>query len=464
MSWIESGVRDIANAIREGKTSACEVLEDYITQIERYNPSINALVVLDFEGARTQAKAIDQRRSHGEALGPLAGVPVSIKEAFAVEGMATTCGFESYLDQVPTFDAPAVQALKRADAVTIGKSNIPTSLSGFGCKNPVYGQTSNPWSNDRTPGGSSGGSGAAIASRFSALDLASDLSGSIRIPSSWCGVTGFRPSPGKLSKRGHLPWPLDTALEPPESVPGLIGVTASDLAYGWQAVLSTTPGYQEPKQTLLPTTHNARSLRIGCWLGSDVLWVSQEVAAALLNVTETLSTLGHNLQSYQPQFDEAEVIQLARRLTDAEITFGLNEEVWESWDHKAFTTRNYLQDLNTIERLRQMIDRDLKRFDIIICPATPIVAPTAKEVDNANQLISVEQNYMELRSISDWSLVTSIFHLPSVTIPIGLSKDKLPIGMQVVSRCGMDLEVLFAAQVLELVTKSIGRPDLLVTT
>ncbi len=460
MSWIDSGVRDTANAIRDGRTSASEVLEDYIAQIERYNPSINALVVQDFEGARTQAKRIDQRRSRGETLGLLAGVPTSVKEAFAIEGTITTCGFESYIDQVPTFDAPAVQALRKADAVIIGKSNVPTSLSGFGCTNPVYGQTSNPWSLEHTPGGSSGGSAAAIASSFSALDLASDLSGSIRIPSSWCGVSGFRPSPGQLSKRGHLPWPLTTVLEPPESVPGLIAATADDLAYGWHAVLSGTLGTQVSGRTLPPDTYRSE-LRIGYWLQSGVLWVNQEVATALLNVIETLSRLGHTLESYQPHFDEVDVIELARRLTDSEITFGLNEEVWECWDHKAFNTRDYLRDLNTIEGLRQTIDGELEQFDVIICPATPMVAPTATDVDNTNKLISADEGYMELRSISDWSLVTSIFRLPSVTIPIGLSKDNLPIGMQVVSRNGTDRRLLVAAQALELAIGSIGRPNLL---
>ncbi len=460
MSWIDSGVRDTANALRDGKTSASEVLEDYIAQIERHNPTINALVVLDFEDARAQAKRVDQRRSRGETLGPLAGVPTSIKEAFAMEGTPTTCGFESYIDQLPTFDAPAVQALRNADVVIIGKSNVPTSLSGFGCTNPVYGQTSNPWALDRTPGGSSGGSAASIASSFSALDLASDLSGSIRIPSSWCGVAGFRPSPGQLSKRGHLPWPLTTVLEPPESVVGLIAATADDLAYAWNSVLSGTSGIQRSSQELPLDSHRS-VLRIGYWLQSGALWVDHEVTTALLGVIDTLSRLGHCLESYQPQFDEAVVIELARRLTDSEITFGLNEEVWKSWDHEAFNTRDYLRDLNTIEGLRQSIDSELKRFDFIVCPAAPIVAPTATDIGNVNKVISVGDSSIELRSISDWSLVTSIFQLPSVTMPIGLSKDKLPIGMQVVSRNGMDLHVLAAAQMIELAIESIGRPILL---
>lgn len=463
LRWIDSSLESIVKAVRGGKSTASEILEEFITQIERYNASINALVIVDIEGARAQARRIDERRSLGEPLGLLAGVPLSIKEAFAVESMPTTCGFERYINQIPTFDAPVVQALRKTDAVIIGKSNVPTSLSGFGCKNPIYGQTSNPWSREHTPGGSSGGSGASIASSFSVLDLASDLSGSIRIPSSWCGVSGLRPSPGKLSKRAHLPWPLDTVIEPPESVPGFIAATAGDLAHAWNAVQSVTSTPVRSQKMLKLKGAGTKELRIGFWLPSEILRVSGEVVAALANLKDTLSNQGHIIENYRPPFDEKEVVQLARRLTDSEITFGLSEDTWASWNHEAFTTRSYLQDLNAIAALRHRVDRDLERFDVLLCPATPIVAPKTTDVDEDKKIISIDEDYVEMRSLADWSLVTSIVQLPSVTMPVGLSQDKLPIGVQVVGRNGKDFEVLNAAQEVELAIGSIGKPDLATT-
>ena len=460
MDWTNSGVKEVVAAVRDGNASATEILEDYISRIELYNTSVNALVVLDFDNARSQAQQIDQKRSHGEALGALAGVPLSIKEAFAMRDCETTSGLKRYQGQIPPFDAPAVQVLRKTDAVIIGKSNVPTSLSGFGCTNPIYGQTKNPWSPECTPGGSSGGSAAAVASGFSALDLASDLSGSIRIPASWCGVAGFRPSPGRLSKRSHLPWPLTTLLEPPESVAGFIARSAQDLAHTWHAVSGATSRGSKFANAITASTETKRALRIGLWLGTDALPVSQSVAAAISNVADMLATLGHKVENYRPPFDEARLIQLARRLTDAEISFGLNDEAWSQWDHDTFSTRNYLGDLDAVKGLRYRIDDDLKRFDILLCPATAIVAPMACDVAQDKTVISIDQRHVELRSIADWSLVTSIVQLPTVTIPIALSPDKLPIAMQVATRSGNDFDVLDAARLIELALGPIGKPDL----
>jgi amidase len=210
--WDFASIEGLTEALRSRKLSASELLEHTIARVEALDRRINAVVVRDFDRARDAAKAADAALARGEQR-PLLGIPVTLKESLNVAGLPTTWGFPQFRDFVPAGDALAVSRLKQAGAVIIGKTNIPIGLREFQSYNDIYGTTNNPWDLTRSPGGSSGGSAAALAAGFGPLSIGSDIGGSIRVPAHFCGVLGHKPSLGLIPTRGH-------GLPPTPPVPG----------------------------------------------------------------------------------------------------------------------------------------------------------------------------------------------------------------------------------------------------
>ncbi len=197
---------ELADAIRRRELSSRELLDHYLSRVERLNPALNAVVTLDPDGARRAADVADAAVARGEVVGPLHGVPMTIKDTYETAGMRTTCGVAAW-DHVPDIDAEAVRRLREAGAVIFGKTNAPSFAADWQTYNPIFGATNNPWDTTRTTGGSSGGAAAALAAGLTALELGSDIAGSIRLPSNWCGVCGHKTSWGIVPHRGHLPPP-----------------------------------------------------------------------------------------------------------------------------------------------------------------------------------------------------------------------------------------------------------------
>jgi len=183
---------DLANAVRQRHISAQELLEAHLAQIERHNPSLNVIVTLDEQGARQRAKEADEALDRGEVWGPLHGVPITVKDAFATARLRTTSGFPPLADYIPPEDAPIVARLRAAGAVLLGKTNLPTFSLDVQTNNPIFGRTNNPWDQSRTPGGSTGGA-AGVAAGLTPLELGSDLGGSVRIPAHCCGIYALKP-------------------------------------------------------------------------------------------------------------------------------------------------------------------------------------------------------------------------------------------------------------------------------
>ena len=196
-----------AELIRSGQVSSFELVKELLARIADHNPALNAIITLDAEDALRQARDADTARQRGEALRPLHGVPITIKDSFETAGMRTVSGFPPFARHIPAEDAPPVARLRQAGAIILGKTNLPTLASGIQTNNPVFGRTNNPWDLARTPGGSSGGAAAAISARLSYLELGSDIGGSIRIPSHFCGVYGLKCTGGRVSGKGHLSSP-----------------------------------------------------------------------------------------------------------------------------------------------------------------------------------------------------------------------------------------------------------------
>ena len=219
---------DIAAAIRSKAVSSLEVVDQYIDRVERYDGDINAVVVRDFERGREAAKAADAALARGDDVGPLHGVPMTIKEAYDIEGLPTTWGVPELRHNVAREDADSVRRLKAAGAVFFGKTNVPLNLADFQSFNEIYGTTNNPWNLTRTPGGSSGGSAAALAAGLTGLEAGSDIGGSIRNPAHFCGIYGHKPTWGIVSDEGHA---LPGVVAPADiAVVGPMARCAEDLA------------------------------------------------------------------------------------------------------------------------------------------------------------------------------------------------------------------------------------------
>jgi amidase len=218
---------ELLGLLRDRKLGSLELLETQLARIEASNPDINAVVALDAEGARAAARAADDAPS--DARGPLHGLPITIKDSFEVPGMPATCGFPHLADHRPQRDADAVALLRGAGAIPFGKTNVPVAVADHQSYNPIYGTTSNPWDLTRTPGGSSGGSAAAVAAGFSPLELGTDIGGSIRCPAHFCGVYGLKTSYGIVPRRGHIPPAPDGEAHRPLGVAGPIARSAIDL-------------------------------------------------------------------------------------------------------------------------------------------------------------------------------------------------------------------------------------------
>ena len=211
---IFSNITEWAGAIRDGRMSACEALKIHLAQIDKYNPTLNAISFFDAEKALKRARAADEAAARGEFWGPLHGVPFTLKDAHCTAGMRTTVGFPPFADYVPEEDSPVVARLKRAGGILVGKTNVPTMLADYQANNPLSGRTNNPWNVQRTSGGSSGGAAAALAAGMTPFEVGSDLSSSIRIPAHFCGVFGLKPTERRVPLTGLIPNPQNLPRPP----------------------------------------------------------------------------------------------------------------------------------------------------------------------------------------------------------------------------------------------------------
>ena len=217
---------ECVSALRRGDVKAVELVDEAIARIEALNPRLNIVVATDFERARSKALAADAALAASESVGPLHGLPITVKDSFETADLVTTCGSPELRDHVPDASAVAVQRLTEAGAIVLGKTNLPLFASDFQSYNDVYGLTRNPWDPERTVGGSSGGAAAALAAGLVPLEIGSDIAGSIRIPAHFCGVYGHKSSHGIIPLRGHLLGPPGTLATPDLLVAGPMALTA----------------------------------------------------------------------------------------------------------------------------------------------------------------------------------------------------------------------------------------------
>jgi amidase len=292
---------ELRSELRAGKTTAGELTELYIRRIEQYDTKLNAVVVRDFERARQAARAADA--AGDSATTPLHGLPITLKESINVAGLRTTCGVPEWQGFVSQHDAPAWTRLRAAGAILVGKTNVPPMLADWQSSNPVYGRANNPWDLGRTPGGSSGGSAAALAAGLSALEVGSDIGGSIRVPAAFCGVYGHRPSETLLPKSGQFPLPPMPNASVVMGVQGPLARSAEDLELALSVLSGADVGEDVAWRVVLPPSRGTRLSDFRVAVLPPIPWlpVDEQITAALEEIVTRLGRIGCTVKYTQPE-------------------------------------------------------------------------------------------------------------------------------------------------------------------
>jgi amidase len=426
------GAIKTAEAIARGETSARAEAEAAIARIEAADGAINAVVVRDFERALAAADAVDARLRRGER-GPLLGVPMTVKESFNVAGLPTTWGFTEHKDYVASEDAVAVHRLKRAGAVILGKTNVPVGLADHQAVNPIYGRTSNPHLLDRSAGGSSGGSAAALSSGMVPLELGSDIGGSIRVPAAFNGVWGHKPTYGALDGDGHYFPRMDGAI-PPMAVIGPLARNADDLVLALD-LLADQP---------LP---RAKERAPGDW--RIFLMTAHPVAPVASCVVERLETIGAGLEAAGAKVDRTSPLlpDLGAQFADymrflmVAITRGMPRE-----GQAPPTLGEWLAMIDQQARAIRSWTAFFGTYDAVIAPIFGTTAYPHDDRPMDQRVLTIDgrpsPNGLQLA----WPALGNYTNLPGTSVPVGHDVDGLPIGVQVLTDRWRDHDAIAIAR------------------
>ena len=441
----------LVRALRARKVSSVELLKAYLERVDRLNPAINAIVVDDRAKAMAQARAADRALARGAPLGPLHGLPMTVKEAFDLEGHPTTHGHPPMRDNLATQDALAVQRLKAAGAVVFGKSNVPLFNADTQSYNAIYGTTNNPWDTSRGPGGSSGGSAAAVAAGLTGMDFGSDIGGSIRNPAAFCSVYGHKSTWGIVPKRGHH-LPRTPIAEADLSVIGPIARSAQDLELALLATVGpdrlTAPGLQVK---LPPPPRALKGLRVAVWLDEPLAPIDDTVRAPIHAAAMALRHAGAKVDfDARPDFDAARAhaiyntllqAQMSARRPDYDALAARSAKLdpadrspraetlrASTASYKAFYDAN-----NQRELLRWAWRAFFDRYDVMLAPVTATAAfPHDHSEPPVARTLMVNGKPQPYFSLLFWAGLATCSYLPATAAPVGFTPDGLPVGLQVI--------------------------------
>ena len=448
----------LAGDIRAGTVTSRALLDLYLDRIERLGGDINAVVTLDVDRARATADAADAQQARGEALGPLHGLPITIKDAIETEGIRSTGGARELIDHVPAQDAPAVARLKAAGAIVFGKTNLPRWSGDFQTFNDIFGVTNNPWSRDRTVGGSSGGAAAAVAAGFTSFELGTDIGGSVRCPAHCCGVFSLKPSFGVIPQRGYLDHVEGGTTDVDINVFGPIARSADDL----DLLLGVLAGPEPERATawrleLPPSGATALAdFRVGTWLDDPASPVEAESLALLRGTVDRLADAGARVDDSRPAVDFGAQHNLFARMIVSAMSPSLPDDEADaaSGSHLAWLRAEQARTAVRRTWADWFTGHDLLLLPVMTTPAFPHdLSPAMFE-----RTIDVDGTTRSLLSTIDWLGLIGIVGLPSAVVPIGRSTSGLPVGMQIVAPYLHDRRAVRAAQLVEAVVGGYTPP------
>jgi amidase len=470
---------ELAARIRTGAVRSVDVVGAHLDWIAAHNPRLNAIVTLDADRALEAAAAADREAARAAPLGPLHGVPVTIKDSISTAGLRTTSGSVDLAEHVPAEDATVVARLKAAGAIVLGKTNLPALGGDSQTDNALFGRTNNPWHVGYTPGGSTGGGAAAVAAGLTPLEIGSDWGGSVRVPAHFCGVYAIKPTEHRVPWTGHIPplpgttWgmrhlavmgPLARSVEDLEVAMRIIsGPDGSD----WQV-----PPFADPPVASRPLD----GLRLAWSDDFAGAPVSAETRAALAALVDRLQDRGCTVERcLPPGFDlmlawevwgELRQCELSAALPpEAELAeaqrFGVSadsEVPWLRGRARALNgpTRGYMAALSTRAALIKALEQFFESWDALLCP---VAAGSAFPHCPSGTPIAIDDDLVPYwTATGTHSMPFNTTGHPAVVLPLTLSRTGLPIGVQVVGRRWGDLELLALARQLAMVTGPCPRP------
>jgi amidase len=471
--WSFESATELSAALAARKVSAVELAQDVIARIERHDGRINAVCVRDFARGLDAARAADAARGRGESK-PLLGIPMTVKESYNVGGLPTTWGFPAQKDFVPPDDALPISRVKDAGGIILAKTNVPLGLADWQSYNDIYGTTNNPFDLDRTPGGSSGGSAAALAAGYGPLSLGSDIGGSLRIPAVHCGVYAHKPTFALAPSRGHTPPPLaPLPFDRDLAVIGPMARSAADLSLLLDVIAGPDPleagkGY---RLALPPSRHNAlKDFRV-LLIDTDPLMPTNEgVRTAIERLADNLRKAGVTVTRQSPLLpDFAASARLYMRLLLSFLAGSFQPEVYAGAQAAAgalspddtslraerlrgitLSHRDWLMADGGRAGLRAQWRELFKSFDAVICPITPAPAyPHDHSPDHETRRINIDGKDYDYPDQLAWPGIATLPGLPSTAIPLGLSPEGLPVGVQIVGAWLEDRTPLKLAELIE---------------
>lgn len=463
LHWLSA--TELAAAIDRRDVSSREALDHLTERIERLDGSVNAVVRWDLDRARRSADEADDATARGDEVGPLHGVPMTIKDSFQTKGCITTSGAPELAEFVPTADAWPVARLRRAGAIPFAKTNLPIWAGDIQSYNKVYGTTNNPYDTDHTPGGSSGGSAAALAMGFTPLELGSDIGGSIRVPAHYCGVFGHKPSFGIVPSHGQIPGMPGTLSTADIAVTGPMARSAADLALGLD-VLTGPDRWSAPAWRLdlpAPRGRELADLRIAAWIDDETCPIDADTRRVLDDAISAIEAAGGRVdRDARPAFTLAKAWDTFSNLLFAALA---GEHPKDKIEHLAAdssdtpqgrarrgTAMRHRDWLSFHERRTQLRERWAEFFtewDAVIMPVHPRPAiphdHTERQWSRVVDIGGEERDYLDLFV---WMAPAGVCYLPATVVPVGTATSGLPIGAQIVGPYLGDRTTIVVAEVI----------------
>ena len=463
-------VRELASKIKAREVSAAEVIDAHLAQIRSHNSDLNAIITLDEEGTKARAKEADEALKQGVIWGPLHGVPITIKDSLETAGLRTTSGFPPLADYVPTVDATVVARVRQAGAIILGKTNLPTLADDIQSDNPIFGRSNNPWDLERTPGGSTGGGAAAVAAGLSALEIGSDLGGSVRLPAHFCGLCSIMATNHRISRIGHIPGlpGAPTGLRF-AGVMGPITRTVGDLRVALRLLAGPDGRWWDVPPVPLedPPVRRLQELRIAWADDFGGVPVTGETRAGLAALAQKLDQAGATVGRSMPEdFDLDVVAETHWELVSAETGSAMSPEAEmaraEAYgvgpDSETPLDRGFFRGVNasmrqvTEARIRRdavitAMEKFLRDWDVLLCPVSSTPA-----FPHCTEGSPIDVDGRAVPYFTAGLTYTTPFNLtgqPVVVIPLTQSSGGLPIGLQIVGRRWGEMDLLQIAEQLE---------------
>lgn len=446
---------EAARLLRENKVSSTELTRECLKVIESKAQRLNAFITITAESALAEAERMDRERRDGMDRGPLHGIPIVHKDLICTKGVLTTGGSPVHANYVPNFDAGVAQRLRDAGAVLLGKTHLHEHAFGITSNNPHYGPALNPWDPERIPGGSSGGSAIAVATGMALMATGTDTGGSIRIPASFCGVTGLKPTYGRVSRYGVLPlgFSLDHV--------GPIARTVRDCALALSAMAGYDPrdpaSVQQPVPQFLPPDEvDLKGVRIGMPQNFFFEKLDSQVDNAVHFMAYRAEDLGAELVPVRvPDGTQLNVVSQVILLAEAASVHEpylrrqrskYSEEIRTLLDMgRVLSATDYLQAQRLRSRMRGVYEHLLQKVDCLLMPATPVTAPKIGQ----NEVSVGGENEDTRLASTRFARGINALGLPALAMPAGYTQNGLPMGMQLIGRAFGEAELLRIGAALE---------------